>query len=388
MSRDGVLPAMVVAAICMVLAPCASGAISFQWLPSEIDSVSAISGDGTTVLAYVSGTPMLWHTDQGFLPLPVDVPAGYRLNVMSSDASVFGGYVLSPTGQDPAWTGNGSTGESAHIGPVVIGPAGEYFTRISGIAADGATAIGYSREAGTVGEQKVAHAFRWNSTGGLALLEGLSPVMPTEARGVSADGLITVGVSGTAWTLDSRPVRWLGDGSIELLFDHAALALRVSGDGSIITGVIYGVSEPPPIGETSLDTFVWSEHGGLQVLDPVPGQFNLIPVAISGDGSTIIGFSHVYVNGYVESRSFIWSSQLGMHDVSTLLAVSGAGVPSDAIVDVIGISSDGQIINGSIWDSDRSNYWIIAIPEPATIWLIAGTLLITSRRGRRRVGRE
>lgn len=195
-------------------------------------------------------------------------------------------------------------------------PAGDVaVTEPRAISADGRTVVG------TVTYQSLSYeAFRWNAATGLTTLGYLPKFFSSagdnvsEAYGVSANGAIVAGRSGSAST-DYDSVRWNARGAIGGL-DTGGLAAAISYDGSVITGYtaspiaeVYrwtrtGVVKASTSG-TSVDIsgngniilgraglatggFLWNKTGAITNL-PLLLTTQIIPSALSGDGKTVIG---------------------------------------------------------------------------------------------------
>ncbi len=259
-------------------------------------------------------------------------------------------------------------------------PNGQAF----GVSADGSTVVGYSQDG------FFQSAFRWTAAGGLEQLDALPAGSNAEwALDVSDDGSIVVGWNevGPSPNYPSgsvRPVFWDATGSVQELPLPGSLewgrAQAVSADGQVACGYAeyaqpagaslplawnQGVLEVMPAapGETgfgrALDisndgstvvgfvgeglnsainrkTFVWTRGVGTEVLVPPPGWSQCEPVAVSGNGDTIVGTFHIGSN----SRGlFRWTCALGFEQISLGTGFVGPRYLTD-------ISDDGTTIIG------------------------------------------
>ena len=134
-----------------------------------------------------------------------------------------------------------------------------------------------------------------------------------------------------------------------------------SADGSIVVG---GGGSTAGRSDQAL---IWTEEDGLRVLDTLNerGYFTHKALAISSDGSTIVGRSGV---------AAVWDED-GVHDLKTMLLEGGAFNVADYTLDLASdVSADGRYIVGYAHDSDRNRVvWradIQAIPEPTSVALV------------------
>lgn len=196
------------------------------------------------------------------------------------------------------------------------------------VSADGHTVVG--RALAAPGGTAVAVAYRWTSSGGVALLDSPTGLWFSDAAAVSNNGSVVVGNltfqpgpgsppgQGFRWTsgtgtqpLGASPGRsWSGVSDI-------------SGDGSVVVG-FSGGNGP------GLDAFRWTPGGGYQVI--ANGWAN----AASHDGSVIAGTLSTSPTG---NEAFRWTEATGAVGLGSL--VPGGNTLGRAI------SSDGSIIVGS-----------------------------------------
>lgn len=148
------------------------------------------------------------------------------------------------------------------------------------ISADGSTVVGWMAP---VGGQAIG--FRWTASGGLESLAAAAGISNSQARAISADGAVIVGIGGAgpqpfvvrngADTILPGPVP---GGSY-------SYSTGVSGDGSVVVG--YGSFSGQSRG------WIWTAADGYVALAPPPGstQCWVTTHGISSDGRVIAGYS-------------------------------------------------------------------------------------------------
>jgi uncharacterized membrane protein len=148
-------------------------------------------------------------------------------------------------------------------------PSGDVNSVASGVSADGSVVVGTSG----------SEAFRWSSSMGMVGLGGNST-----AADVSADGSVIVGTWG------SQAFRWTHSDGLVGLGDFPAGDFRsfghaVSDDGLVVVGRGTSVICSPGSGRCGsiLRGFRWTEDSGMQI------SSISTPTDVSGDGSVIVG---------------------------------------------------------------------------------------------------
>ena len=164
------------------------------------------------------------------------------------------------------------------------------------VSNDGSVVAGWSNLLVGAGQER--RAFRW--TGGtMTSLGTLGGHTSSEATGISSDGSVVVGVSGNG--AGQRAFRWTG--------------------GTMTT---------------------------LGTLDNADAATSSIGAAVSGDGSTVVGWSTVTVAGTLVDRGFRWNGGT-MQSVEDWLTGTGATVqPGFTTKYALGISSDGKVVLGQL----------------------------------------
>ncbi|MCP4247569.1 MAG: PEP-CTERM sorting domain-containing protein [bacterium] len=196
-----------------------------------------------------------------------------------------------------------------------------------------------------------------------------------KAVGVSADGSV-IALNGNRtwyrWTSAGGPVPlgFLPGGSTD------TLASGISADGAVIVGRGKNAS-----GDN--EAYRWTQAGGMVGLgDLLGGTFASVAAAASVDGSVVVGTG----NGISGSEAFIWDALGGMQSLQNMLTSSGMNLGGfTQLTSASGVSADGLTVVGTGTNAlGDTEGWIVTIPEPATLWLLAfgGLAAVRRRRGR------
>jgi probable HAF family extracellular repeat protein len=345
----------------------------------------------------------------GGLGIPPGASSSFA-SAISADGSVIVGSTYDQFSElmtSVRWTRNGAI----ELLPPLPQYASSYAT---GVSADGSVVIGTS---GKYGEER---AFRWTLAGGTQDLGVLPGHGRSDAVAVSGDGSVIVGSSSSYNNIyDNRAVRWTTAGGIQdlgtLRESEPSGATAISGDGSVVAGW------------SGSGAFRWTLLGGMRAMDVLPttcdagtssypgddgdtgfSSCGYVPVAMSGDGSVIVGRidTHQPSAGGIY-QAFRWAAGSGFKSLGVIpgpdpLAVSADG--SIALVDGIvwdefhgtrglrdflaidhglhldgwtlegatGISADGlTIVGNGINPSGQYEAWMAVIPEPTVLPLLA-----------------
>jgi uncharacterized membrane protein len=170
---------------------------------------------------------------------------------------------------------------------------------------------------------------------------------------MSADGSVVVGTSastaGFRWPQELTKPLGL-PGAVDVV-PHA-----ISADGSTIVGESLfreGLS-----GLRS-EAFRWTEENGSVALGPS----NSIALDVSSDGSVVVGTSFAF-------GAFYWTEQTGMIRLQDLLGSLGVtNLDGWTLTRAEGISPDGRILVGAGGHNGHLEAWVATIPEPSTIVL-------------------
>src|ERR1017187_3755248 len=320
--RHRTMRAVVCALWVLTTASCAHAAASFTnltWFPGNNFNYNTIgvSGDGSVVVG-TSGedtsygnnfyTAFRWTAGSGM----VSVGVGYEsfANCVSADGTVVVGTsesnYLSPD-QAFRWTAGSGTVGLGHL------PGGTYSIP-GGVSADGSVIVGAS------GSASFEEAFRWTAGSGMVGLGHLPGTTDSSVAGVSADGSVVVGTSYSASS--SQAFRWTaGFGMVGLGHLPGSTNNSVAGvsaDGSVVVGTSSSGS--------GSQAFRWTAGTGMGGLGYRPGGTNSSAAAVSADGSVVVGTSSSGV------QAFRWTAGSGM------VGLGGGSAPA--------VSGDGSIVVG------------------------------------------
>lgn len=260
-------------------------------------------------------------------------------------------------------------------------PGGPIGSAAKGISGDGQTIVGYSW--GGPGSDDV-EAVRWTlGTSGAPSMEPLgflSNATVSSGRAASADGSIIVGHSKDG---ASESFRWI-DGTNptmvaipDLPGDNGSghgVAMDVSNDGTVIAGRTRS--------SDGLEAYVWRQdendlHAPGQTIglgDLPGGAFDSVALAISGDGSTAVGWG---TNSENRMQAFRWEES-----ESVMVALPDSGIESSAW----DVSLDGSVVVGGDRLSEdvlRGKKVIAPATNEAYRWTEAGMVYLGDLEGGR-----
>lgn len=212
-------------------------------------------------------------------------------------------------------------------------PGGSINSSASGISADGSVVVGVS------GSDSGYQAFRWTSDGGMVGLGYPAGGSASSASAISADGNVVVGTGSD----NSRnyAFRWTSsDGMItlpdQLSSNSGSGARGISANGNIIVGF------------TGSEAAAW--YDGLEVdgLGHLPGGLprGSGANAVSADGSTVVGKSTSFASPEDwKGEAFVWNESTGMIGLGFL--------PEDNVSVSYGVSADGSTVVGMSLNSHK-----------------------------------
>jgi uncharacterized membrane protein len=182
---------------------------------------------------------------------------------------------------------------------------------------------------------------RWRESDGVASLGSTVPGRSTRANACNADGRVIVGWQDSATGFRQGAI-WV-DG-VQTLMTLGGVQLSeasgVSDDGVWVVGS--GSSG------NGFNAWRWSASTGAQNLGtpPVSG-WRGASVAISSDGSTIVGFYRPFPAPATFGNGFIWTQASGMLDLTEYAISKGVELPAGIVLALpLGISGDGRTIVG------------------------------------------
>ena len=274
-----------------------------------------------------------------FTPLEIASGAFYDtrspLGISADGTTVVGALYLNNQQQAVRWTNGGSPQ------PLGFMPGGDRSAAV-GASANGSVIVG----SGSASPGGPTQGFRWTEAGGMQALGYLPNGGYSEiATGVSADGAVVAGYSDGSLTAEAY--RWTESGGLEPIGtlpyggSRYSRGLAISGDGSVIVGESNGV-----VGASSgRQAFRWTASSGITALTPLPGATSTVAEGASADGSVIVGNSYIprcsecVPEVFSRNNAVSWTNQ----GSATLLGqVPGGDQGSNALA----VSADGSVVVG------------------------------------------
>lgn len=339
----------------------------------------AVSGDGEFASgASINSSAQVaarWNSSGAVTPI-----TSGSLQMEGFGISLDGTYVvgtrLESLSSRQAWRWTSSSGFN-YLGDL---PGGDFWSEARDVSDDGSVVVGIGE---TATDQQ---AFRWKSGQGMMSLGTIGGSSgASRAFGVSGDGTRVVGNSDS--NIGNQAYIWKeGQGMAGLggFFDPLdpnapmgviffSTASAISADGSTVVGT----GSSAQSGNNG-QAFIWTEGAGLVGLGDLPGgQFRSEAVGVSGDGTYVVGRSWT-ASG---QELFLWSQALGMRNLRTYLEdVVELDLTGWALLDVGGISDDGNVIVGFGSFNGQSSAWMAVLPEPATLLLVCMCIGLRHRR--------
>lgn len=350
-------------------------------------AVSAISRDGMYVTGESvdasGGQAFLWSRQNGMNPLG-DLAGGtfysYGYSVADGGVIVVGRGTYGDSLHYHAFRWSGGT--MADLGDLNLGTNQ---SEAYGISCDGSVIVGFTDLSGWG-----RRAFRWTSSGGMVALPSLPGVTSAYANAVSADGSTVVGNYSDShgwgasfmWRQDTGTVN-LGS----LPGGTTSSATAVNKDGSVIVGSAYHRIKTPSYDDIFQEAYIWTQSGGMVGLGTLAGDnpknvFLSSAAGVSADGTVVVGMSGTPSGGQVP---FLWTAQCGMRPLVDVLTQDyGLDLTGWQLQYVSGISDDGMTMAGGGRNpAGQLDGWVVHVPEPATLSLLAlGGLAMFRRTGR------
>ena len=341
------------------------------FIPQGTNYFGALSRNGQHYVTYnANGDVYRWsRSTNQVLPLGINLLNGYPAAI-SDDGAVIAGYHRNASNQTIAFRWTASTG-FLDLGDL---PGGTTFSMARGMSADGSVIVGSSGStaAGTRDE-----AFRWTAATGMVALGDLAGGNYTStATSVSADGSVIVGYSNQ--TLGYEAFRWTQSTGLSGLGDipggfFNSQAYKVSSDGNVIAGY----------SSDSLNreqAFRWTLTDGMVALgfaSPNPNEWsqgkatNLIGTLIGGNNNT--GATAADID------AIIWDPARGMRYFKDALVQDHAlTTPNWNLTGIWDISDDGRTIAGSGYFNGVNQSWVF-IPEPTGMIALSFLSILVQR---------
>jgi hypothetical protein len=118
---------------------------------------------------------------------------------------------------------------------------------------------------------------------------------------------------------------------------------------------------------------LWTVATGAPTQLPFTGTYDYGEIqALNSNGTIAAGYQSV---GGANKAAFIWTSADGTQDLATYLTGLGVGLTGWTLTDVKGMSGDGRVLTGLGTYGGTSHGWVIVIPEPSSLSVLALGLL-------------
>ena len=371
------LPALPAAAL-LLTAAAASAQPAFFQLPDGTTPTS-LTTDGSVVVGNTASEYFLFTADGG-LELIGGVAPGQGAGgqaAISADGRFVGGTELNDaTGFNEISRYDVAAGAWTNLGGLGGTQDGQTSSGY-GITGDGDQVVGLARLDGS--GPGLARAVISNDPAGTGLTDLGSTVAGNSSRanGADFDGDVVVGWQdadfrqGAVWIDGDQTLLTLNDGSA------VGEAFNVTPDGRFAVGV--GVSD------SGRQAYRADTTTGIATnLGTLSGIFNPSGSAtdIADDGATVIGFNRPF-GPPVGGQGFIWTEDGGIQDLGDFLLASGVPLPADFEPALpLAISGDGTTIAGLGRVGFRVTPFVVVVPEPATATaaMLASALLLRRRR--------
>jgi uncharacterized membrane protein len=294
------------------------------------------SGDGSRVTGYTLMQYFLWTAGGGLTGIG-GTPPGNGVGGtprISNDGSRVAGTDRNPaSGKTEMSYYTVATGTWTHLGGIG-GMTDQEISSGWGISGDGRSIVGLGWvSAGS------AHAIQWREGGSVMDLGSTVTGRSSRANAVNQDGSVVAGWQ-DATTGFRQGVVWVG--GVQTLISVPGTGAPLS-EASAVSASGQWVVGSGSVADNQ--AWRWSAAGGVEFLgnifDPAWRGF---ATAISGDGDRIVGFYRD--NGSPIGEGFLWTPSGGMVNLTDYVHSLGIDTGGVSLVDPLAISADGSTIVG------------------------------------------
>lgn len=345
-----------IAALACVASPCIAGGTYIEIGASV--TPYGVSANGAVVAGYDQTSYFVYTLEGGYESiggLPPDNNVGGKPSVSADGLRVAGTSLNAATNLTEMSYFDRTTSTWVMCGNLGAN-SGTSTSSGWGISADGRTVVGL----GWVSAAN-AHGFYWREGAGVTSLGSTVTGRSSRANAADADGNVIVGWQDNATGFRQGCV-WIN--GVQTLISASGSPMGEAGacsaDGTVVVG--NGTSG------NSWQAWRWTQAGGVVNIGPAPvSGWRGASVAISSNGQTIIGFYRPFPAPATFGRGFIWTAAQGMRDLTDLAIAQGAPVPSGTILALpLAISGDGRTVVGQSRSSSGSvNGFVLQLEGPA-----------------------
>lgn len=338
-SRFGTLPATLAVAFTWSVGA-SQGLVDVTPPGATYATPTDLSADGAIVAGVDSTGFYTWSAMTGFVPNALQTTSFNRLAISGDGATLL---AASPAQRL-------SAGSSELLPCAVCSPV----ISMTAWASDstGSTLVG----------DEGLKAVLWRTAPGQASVPSVLDITAafTSAFDISADGTVVSGTwsNGTTsgpriWTFQQNPPGWT-------YFDPPAAIngwVRISSDGTTLAG-------RAPLGSNGNGQLGrWNATDGFETFGTLPTAAGSVTMAISGDGSKIVGIAAMGAG--IPSRAVLWSRDTGIVDLNTWLPSLGLDLAGWSLRSCDAISDDGLVLAGTgrapLDATPRA--WLVRLPQ-------------------------
>jgi uncharacterized membrane protein len=318
---------------------------------------TGVSDDGSIVVLNDALQYWYWTASTGHVPIGGIAP-GYQgaggSGGISADGSRIGFTAINPkTGKTEAAIYEVATGETTLIGN--FGASCDIgATSAWGISGDGTHVVGLGQQAACS-----AIGYVWNATTGLVSLPSSYFYKPNRANGCSFDGSTVVG-----WQ-SNYVGEWLGciwrNGVQTIISGPGNLrvgdANACSADGQWVVGLGRSTEDP---------AWRWRQSTGYSALplSPISG-YQSYAVDVSNDGSRVAMFFRAGPPA-TSGEGYLWIDGT-LHELEEYARAQGVDVPNDVRLSLpLAMSGDGYTIVGTGRTAFGNRIFVLNLPRPAS----------------------
>lgn len=348
------LPALLMLATCT--ATHAGGTGRFELLGVVGDNATGVSDDGRVVAGYGYGDYWYWTLQGGLVAVDGATPfegAGGQADV-SADGSRIGITVLNAQGKTEGAFHEVETGITTPVGTFGFS-CDLSATSCWGMSGDGTTIVGLGWHSGCA-----ARAFRYDPVDGLKDLGTLVPGSPTRANACNGDGRVIVGWQDSQSGARQGAIWRNGVEKIVTTATGGALgeAGAVSADGVWAVGLGSGAN--------GNRAWRYSEATGVlnMPISPITG-FTGYAVDVSDDGSRVLMFYRTPFPPATGGEGYMWIDG-ELRSLDDMAAEAGIAVPSGVRMALpLAMSGDGFTIVGTARTPTGPRAFLLELPRPS-----------------------